>query len=111
MALRVTRMGLWEWNQGAEVLVRSDGFDRLFGLPTPVKVSLPEVYLQLIHPEDLAGLKAAFYTGKDFDVKFRVTRPDGTLKQLVSKGKVLRNASGAAVQIIGVLQEQADSRG
>lgn len=111
LALRVTRMGLWEWNQGAEVLVRSDGFDRLFGLTTPVNVALPEVYLQRIHAEDLPGLKAVFYNGKDFDVRFRVTRSDGSVKPLVSKGKVLRNASGAAVQIIGVLQEQADSRG
>ncbi len=108
LALRVARMGLWEWNRGRETVLRSEGFDRIFGLPPSVQEVAPSAYLERVLPEDLPLLKVAYYQGSSFDVGFRVARPNGEIKRLVTKGKILRNESGAPMQIIGVLQEQPE---
>lgn len=106
LALRVARMALWEWESGTGSLVRSEGFDRIFGLPAKAADGLPETYLRCVHPGDLPHLRRAWQEDSQFDVTFRVLRPDGSARTLVSKGKILRGENGAPVQIIGALQAQ-----
>ena len=66
----------------------------------------PETVLSLVHPEDRAGLKKAFWD----DVmeqgrlahEFRVIWPDGSVHFLYSRGKVIRDDRGEPATMLGI---------
>ena len=78
----------------------------VFHLPESFGGKKIEAYLDLIHSEDRAGVRAnldrALASGRDFKAEFRVPRADGTEAWLAVHGGVQRRASGRPIRIAGV---------
>ena len=101
-AQRMTRMGSWACNFITQQLLHtSDESARIYGFdPTQDRTSFERFY-NATHPEDepvvRATLENAIRTGTDFDVDFRILRPDGSLRHV----RVIGHPFGEAGEYLG----------
>jgi PAS domain S-box-containing protein len=106
VAVDATGLGFWEWDLEAGTLQWSERNRQLFGLPVGHEVTL-ERYLELVHPEDLPQVQAAYQAardqpnGGDYSLVHRVVRPDGEVIWLRSMGRVSTDDAGQARLVVG----------
>lgn len=109
IALEVNGMGLWVWNLLENEAYGSDEICRLTGREPGSLNRLPRAWLQLVHPEDAPGVKAALAetrdTGNDYHQQYRLLWPDGTIRWMESQGKCQRNSDGRVTRVVGVLAD------
>jgi signal transduction histidine kinase len=105
---RLSHTGSWAWKVATrENVYWSPEQYRIFGLD-PVKDSHAfEKALQRILPEDraafLAILDTAIREKKDFDVEWRISLPDGSLRYHHSVGHPVLDQDGEVVEYVGTL--------
>ena len=65
-----------------------------------------ELFLSRVHPEDRIAtdeaIERARATSQTFEVEYRLLRPDGETRWLISRGRYLRNDRGEVSELIGV---------
>ena len=65
-----------------------------------------ELFLSRVHPEDRQGVDEAIERARSaaetFEVEYRLLRPDGETRWLISRGRYLTNANGEVNELIGV---------
>jgi PAS domain S-box-containing protein len=109
IALEAARMGTWDWDIIANQVTWSDNKENLFGLEKGTFDGKYETFLSCIHPQDRdfvnSSVMQAVQTGTEYDVEFRILLPDGSIRWLVSKGVVFRNASGEPVRMPGIVMD------
>jgi diguanylate cyclase (GGDEF)-like protein/PAS domain S-box-containing protein len=73
--------------------------------------SSPGLWFEVIHPKDkpavLAALRAAT-TGESFDIEYRIVRPDGSVRWLNVRGRLVRGADGAPQRIDGIARDMTE---
>ena len=105
LACRAGGIGIWELDIVNNNLIWDDQMFNLYGI-TPDKFSgTYEAWRAGVHPEDLQKseeeLQMAMRGEKDFDTEFRVVWPDGTIHNIRALARVLIDASGQAINLIG----------
>jgi PAS domain S-box-containing protein len=106
---RIARTGTWELDLNTNEIYWSDGVYSMVGdEPQSYKIDF-QIGLNVIHPDDhdkaLAEMNAAIVEGRDYNIKKRFLLKDGTIKQILSRGTVLKDDSGKPVKLIGVFQD------
>jgi len=108
-ALDAARMGTWEWDLekgDGEVRVEWAHGSGMLGDGEHSVWSTVGSFLERVHPNDQASvrraLERAIRDGTDYEVEFRVFRPDGAIGWIGSHGKVVRDASGKPIRMVGV---------
>jgi len=106
MAADAAGIGVWEFDVVHNELVWDDWMYRLYG-HTPRNGAEPyALWAESIHPDDRARsereIDAALRGDKEFDTEFRIVRPDGDIRYLKASARVIRDASGAPMQMAGV---------
>jgi len=95
-AQALTRIGSWDWEIETDSVTWSDELYRIFGLEPGAFGATAAAYLERVHPDDRATVRAAIgravTTGEPFDHLERILRPDGTTAVLHSRG---RRATGS----------------
>lgn len=103
LALKASRLGMWEWNVVTDKLLWSDELKVLFGLKPTDKITYKR-YLALVHPDDRkhaqATIQQALKTGKEYSIEHRAVWPDGSIHWLQGQGKAFFK-KGKAVRMIG----------
>jgi PAS domain S-box-containing protein len=100
-------IGLWDIDLQAGALRARPQFFRIMGLePTDQPVPI-ETTRRLRHPRDrdrvMQALHDAAVSGKDqYEIEYRIVRPDGQLRWIFGRGRLIRDASGAVVRSSGV---------
>ena len=101
-------VGIWTYDVAADRFHSDAGFAALHGFEQDESGSgrsMAEI-LARIHPEDLsktyAGIAKARETGVDGENEYRLCLPDGTVRTILSRSHVLRDADGALEKVIGV---------
>ncbi|WP_162560599.1 PAS domain-containing protein [Methylobacterium durans] len=105
--------GNWGWNFARKEYVWSSGLYRLFGIEDGTIRPDYELFRSLIHPEDRAVLEDAsqiLNEGILSDHTFRIIRPDGTMRMVLSRGDVYftpdGRPAGAAGVVVDITSEQ-----
>jgi two-component system cell cycle sensor histidine kinase/response regulator CckA len=97
------RIGLWEWDLVSDRLMWSEEVYRQFGYTRENFRGKGEDLRRRIHPEDVDRMEEAtrrvIAGGSDFDMQFRVLRPDGSVAWVESHGVMIRNGG---TRMIGV---------
>ena len=111
-AEKLAKFGYWEVGLQEDYFFWSDEVYRIWGRKKKnFQINL-DVFLQTIHPDDVDALlkeqKAAFSGTKDMDFQHRIILPDGSIKWVHEKGKVVRNDSGQPVRFEGSIQDVTD---
>ena len=107
-AAHIARIGYWEWDLPTGRAVWSEETYRIFGhAPDSVSPSAA-LFLEQAHPDDLQKLTDAIQATEEHasePVRFRITWPDGSLRQVLATGRVSRDAAGRAVYITGLVRD------
>lgn len=103
LAMKVSSMGVWEWNIMSGELSWPPELKELFGLNPDEEVTY-EKYQALLHPADkariLKTIKDALKTGESYQVDHRIIWPDGTTHWLQGQGQAFYR-KGKAVRMVG----------
>ncbi|NMO15408.1 PAS domain S-box protein [Pyxidicoccus fallax] len=108
VALESAQMAVWETNLATGLVFRSEGHDRLYGYEQPLEEWTHERFIASIHPEDRpeveAQVSSVLTAGVDaYASTFRTRWPDGSWHWLISRAKVLRDASGQVAVVRGAI--------
>lgn len=109
VALQSAGMATWQVELGSGALSCSDDAGPMFGQPPGfVHAGLAQI-LEQVHPDDRAGLHAAWNAAVAGDspvaAEFRVSGADGRQRWLAGSGKLLRTAGGQPSLVIGTLRD------
>jgi PAS domain S-box-containing protein len=106
LALRAARMGTWRWEVATDALSWDEGLRQLYGLVSDESVTGYEQFLQRVHPDDRArvraAVEAAIESGGGLDYEFRIILPGGGVRWLADQGRVVRDPSGKLLYMTGV---------
>lgn len=99
-----------------QILYLSPAFERLWGVPPQQCYDDPTLWRNFLHPEDKATVGDAFDaaiagdTGREFDLTYRIIRPDGLVRWIFDRCVVHRNDAGAIDRLSGVSEDITESR-
>lgn len=113
-ALQVARIGSWSWDLDRDTLEADEGFCTLFDLP-PGDTDLPAAaFLDRIHPEDAARVRAAFDAARrdqgEFDIEFRICTRDGETRWAVVRGSVEPRHFGRGLYALGITWDVTEQK-
>jgi PAS domain S-box-containing protein len=103
LALDASGLGLWSWEVETDEVVWDDRMRALHGHDTPLS---PIAYTeQLVHPEDRdilqLGIGQTLESGNLQQEFYRVVRPDGSVRWLLTVGRTIRDAQGNIKKVMG----------
>lgn len=105
-------VGIWDWYIQTNEMEWSDNYRRIFGLENAGPKPSRQASLNVVHPSDRARVRRALdltaELGSDWDEKFRIVLPDGQIRWVHARGKVLRDAQGQAVRMFGTARDVSD---
>ncbi len=112
-AQRLTHVGSWHWNLGANQVVCSEECKRIFGQPEDYAPSL-EGLLKIITPHDRARVANEIQRGiaakSGCSTEFRIVRPNGDLRTVTFTSQVFLDQEGSPRHIFGACQDVTDDR-
>ena len=99
VAVEATDLGLWEIDVRSGHLDWSATNRALFGLSDDAEITVDR-YLDLVHPEDREGVRAAYLAARDdgqapdLKLDYRIERSNGEIRWLHSRGRIIRDEHG-----------------
>jgi PAS domain S-box-containing protein len=105
LAQRRTGVGIWDWDLRTGKLTCTPELESLFGLESGTIKSYVD-FRERVHPEDIEAMEArraaAVRCHETFGNEFRVIRPDGQVRWLISlAGAFYDEATGEPIRILG----------
>jgi PAS domain S-box-containing protein len=108
-AQAVAQLGSWEWFVEEDRISWSEELFRIFGVSPENFEASYEGFLKLIHPDDRDKIGMivdhAFRTGEFKEIVHRVVWPDGTIRWVRSRGRVMKSRKGEVERMIGTAQD------
>ncbi len=114
LTLKATAIGVWEWSVVENRMSWDETTCRLAGI-TPAEVPRRmEDYLTSVHEEDRSlvrgTLERHLASREDFQLEYRILRPDGEERYVAVRGRVVCDAQGAPQRLLGVCQDVTERR-
>ncbi len=100
-------VGIWDWDLTNDVIYADANFAGIFSVdPAWAARGAPLAeYLKSFHPDDVPAFRAELertLEGRDeFRNEYRVIQHDGSVRWVLARGKLVRNAEGVAVRFPG----------
>ena len=113
-ALGGARMGVWELEIDSWRLTWSDTMASVFGLEPHQAPAELDAFLSLVHDDDRQvvgeALAHAVNSGTDFAMEFRVLWPDGSMRWIAGRARVMRGPDNAPARLLGVGADISDRK-
>ncbi|MDP9122590.1 MAG: PAS domain-containing protein, partial [Acidobacteriota bacterium] len=108
LALGAAKLGTWSWDPATDRMTLSDRACEIYGIPAGTRATRTEMR-GLLHaderaPAEEASDQAVAERG-DYDVEYRVVRPDGRQVWVAAKGRGRYDAAGRIYGMLGVVQD------
>ncbi len=105
-AQAIAHLGSWELDLASGSANWSDEEYRLLGYEPGTVAATAETFLQAVHPEDRGQVQAAMAAAMDgsadgYAVDHRVVTPNGGIRHVQERGRVVFDAQGAPATMIG----------
>jgi PAS domain S-box-containing protein len=105
LALEAGQVGTWDWNIPNDQITWSDSIYRFHGLKPGEFGGRVTDFVALIHPDDRepvnATIQTALESGEAYSAEMRIVWPDGTVRWIATNGKVMFDAAGQPVRMLG----------
>ncbi|WP_405410504.1 PAS domain-containing protein [Maribacter sp. Asnod1-A12] len=112
-AERLAKSGSWEWDLQSDVLKWSDNLYNIFDHSKDEPISF-NTYLNYVHKDDSQKIAAKFELAlKTNDLSDSISciqLNNGTIKTISSIGKVITNAKGEAIKMVGTCQDITEKK-
>ena len=93
---------------GQDVLYASPAFTQVYGFSVDVFRRDPSRWLAQVHPDDCATARQSNQQLMDTgsaECEYRICRPDGSVRWLSDRKKLVRDAAGAVTMIAGIAED------
>ncbi|MBX6313939.1 MAG: PAS domain-containing protein [Isosphaeraceae bacterium] len=114
LALETGECGIWDWDLTTDRVTWSDRLFEFHGVDPVAFSGRGEDIQALIHPDDVGRISGviqqAIADRTDFRVEFRAVRPDGAMRWLATSGRVLYDANGAPVRMLGATIDMTEPK-
>jgi hypothetical protein len=114
LAQEAGQIGTWEWNVVTGAQVWSENMFDLYRWNRQGPPLTHAEFMQIVHPDDRSMVEAdtrSLLSGeKHYDTEFRIVRPDGSVRWLVGRSRLVRDASGKPLRVYGVNYDVTDSK-
>jgi len=108
LALAASHLGDWSWNAETNLVSLSDTTARIFGLPVGQEFTRAEMS-ELVCPDHreaaVAAVDEAIASHTDYEIEYRINRPDKSEAWLLSRGRGIYAAGGRVVGMLGFVQD------
>jgi PAS domain S-box-containing protein len=108
LSLEGARQGTWDWDLETDALTWDKRSKEIFGLSMRTPVS-NEWLFQVLHPDDRQRVLEARTTSLDgkseFNEEYRIFRPDGTMRWILSRARGFYDDSGKPYRMAGTLMD------
>ncbi|HEY9827417.1 MAG TPA: PAS domain-containing protein, partial [Stenomitos sp.] len=106
LAIKSGAIGIWDWNIPENTLEWDDRMLEMYGITRDQFGSVYEAWTTCLHPEDRTATEAAIQQAlegqKDYDLQFRIIRPDGNIRFIQASALVQRNSQGEPQRMAGI---------
>ena len=111
LATSAAKMGMFDWNIDTDENIWDEQHLELTGLRNVPHSG--QNFISCIHPEDLASnneaINRAIQHGADYSIEFRFSRPDGQLRWLAARGRVIQGVDNCR-HFVGLNWDVTDSK-
>jgi PAS domain S-box-containing protein len=111
-AQRLSQTGSVGWKVSSGELYWSEETYRIFAYDRTIKPTV-ELFLQRLHPEDVAPVKEiverAAQDKKDYEHKYRLLMPDGSIKYIHFAAHALSDVSGD-IEFVGAMRDETAAK-
>src|SRR5262249_45867803 len=108
LAQQAAGVGVWEWDLQDGTLTWSDEISLLHGLEPGRFDGRYETWLRTIHSDDREAVHKAvtdaILHGEEYEMQYRNVRPDGTIRWMVTRGKVYM-AHERPIRMLGIAMD------
>jgi PAS domain S-box-containing protein len=105
----IAQLGSFEWDVKTNQVTWSPELCRIYGLEPQTFSSSFRTFVRCLHRDDRAllvgAIRQAVSGGTSFRAEHRVVRPNGEVRFLQSRGRVVRDEQGSPRRVIGVCQD------
>ncbi|MGQ0656469.1 MAG: EAL domain-containing protein, partial [Betaproteobacteria bacterium] len=100
---------LWSVDaRSGQLIYASPATAEVFGHPPDAFLRTPSLWMDLIHPDDRAAVLALWrraHHGEPFEAEYRTVRPDGTVRWINARGRLVRAADGTPDRLDGLARD------
>jgi two-component system cell cycle sensor histidine kinase/response regulator CckA len=111
---RIAHLGSWILDLETREVKWSEELFRILGYDPAKDKASPEIFFQVLHPEDAAVSRKNFEQivakGEMIQADFRLIRKDGALRDIRTNGAGLRNKDGKIDRVVGTVLDVTESR-
>ncbi len=113
LAMSAARLGEWNWDAATDIITISPRTAEIYGVALRHDFTRSGMR-ELLHKDDRErsqqALKISIETRTDYDIEYRVVRPDGTERWVAAKGRSFYGPDGQATGMVGVVQDITERR-
>lgn len=113
-AQQIAHLGSWEWDIASNAVRWSDELYRIYGIESPASEISYSAYIERIHPDDRQRVQRAILNAyrqrEPFFIQHRVVRPDGTIRFIDARGRVVLDDAGEPVRLVGISQDITEQK-
>ncbi len=106
IATRAASLGIWESDPHSGIQMWDEHMHELYGVQKGAEPVTFEQWKGLIHPDDLPGIlvteSAAVERGQSIHTRFRIMRPNGTIRHIETHAEPRFDANGRLECLVGV---------
>ncbi len=106
LATNAAELGVWDWDVVNNFLVWNDRMYLQYGVNKENFPAAYEAWIAGLHPDDAAfaneAVQQALRGEKEFNIQFRIVRPDRSIRHIGGYADVLRNKNGDPIRMTGI---------
>ena len=108
-AQNLAKMGHWRWAVGSKTVTWSAQIYKIFGVSPEHFTPSFDGMTKMVHRRDigrlLQGLERAVIDKRDYQIEFRLTRPDGTTRYARCEGRCTLDEHEDVIELYGIIQD------
>lgn len=106
--------GIYEWDFRKDTAWWNQRFDEILGVEIPEEKRGLTALTEYLHPDDThlvpEALEAHLERGEKYQVEYRIIRPSGEIRNILSKGKAVQDEQGNATMLSGTITDFTERR-
>ncbi len=93
-----------------ELIYVSPQYEELWGQSIEEAHADATAWLKMVHPEDRARVESEAFRTDDYDLEYRLLRPDGSVRWVHDKGFPVRDDHGHVTRVAGIVDDVTDQK-
>lgn len=113
LAMSSAGVGAFDWDFGSGRIFWDEHLCRMFGVEPADFDERIEVFYRAIHPDDRGLVEQAVRESKKtghYAAAYRIVRPDGEMRWIEARGRVLTDPAGRPQGMVGIAQDSTRER-